>query len=501
MDAADRAALDAAITDFEPLFTAQEAFVALERAVLAASESFVAGFRVFDPQTTLRSAEARALGNTWFDLILAKLNAGVRFEITLTDFDPVIATDDHRRSWSAARQFAALNELSTGARCDCRVALHPARAGIVPRLVLHGKTSQELSDKDTDALTPGLAEAKAAAVAPLVPATHHQKLAVIDDQLLYIGGLDLNDRRYDTRDHARPAQETWYDIQALVKGPVVAAASAHLHSFRAACAGTEAPNPATPGFLRTLSVGRQLPVAHISPKPRVTELEDAHMSAIRRARGLIYFETQFFRHMPLAEAIAEAALANPALACVLVLPAAPEDVAFEGNRREDAQLGAQKQADALGLLSEALQDRLALVSPARPCAAPTRPVGGDMATLHGAPIIYVHAKLSLFGEAEAIVSSANLNGRSLRWDTEAGVHLVRPAFVRQLWQRALTHWMGDLAPDPTGDARAFVTDIRTAAARNAATPPADRRHLLLPYPMDRPRALASPLPMVPDEMV
>ncbi len=44
----------------------------------------------------------------------------------------------------------------------------------------------------------------------------------------------------------------------------------------------------------------------------------------------------------------------------------------------------------------------------------------DRDRLGGAPMIYVHAKVSIFDRSAAIVSSANLNGRSLRWDTEAG---------------------------------------------------------------------------------
>ena len=46
--------------DFEVLITADEAWPAFERAVLAARKHVVAGFRIFDLSTGLRSAEARA---------------------------------------------------------------------------------------------------------------------------------------------------------------------------------------------------------------------------------------------------------------------------------------------------------------------------------------------------------------------------------------------------------------------------------------------------------
>jgi phospholipase D1/2 len=47
----------------------------------------------------------------------------------------------------------------------------------------------------------------------LHPATHHQKLAVFDRRRLYIGGLDLDERRWDTPEHDRPGAETWQDLQ------------------------------------------------------------------------------------------------------------------------------------------------------------------------------------------------------------------------------------------------------------------------------------------------
>lgn len=501
MQVVDTMPSDPVITAFEPLLTGEEGFVAFERAVLSATQSVIASFRIFDPSTRLRSLEAKEVGDTWFDLILAKLDEGIRFDITVADFDPVLATEHHQRSWSSARKLAALNELSRGAALNFDIALHPARVGALPQLAFQVPISTELKTKSADSLTPGLETAKDAFPVPMVPATHHQKMAVIDERLLYIGGLDLNERRYDTLDHARPADETWHDINAMVEGPVVQSVLRHLKDFKAICAGDLEPTAQQPGFLRTLSTARTLPVVHISPKSVITELEEAHLSALSRSPGPLYFETQFFRHLPLAEAMSEAAACNPALTCMMVLPAAPDDVAFDGNRRQDAQLGAQKQMEALDVLREGFGKRLALVSPARPVEAPADPVGGALATLHDAPIIYVHSKVSLFGMTEAIISSANLNGRSLKWDTEAGIHFVQTDHISRLWNRVLTHWFGDLAPDPNQDPLQFVDWINAAAAENMVTKPADRQHLLLPYPVWRDAELAAPLPGIPDEMV
>lgn len=488
----------APITDFQVFFTASEAYPAFERLCLGAQRDMLLSFRVFDLDTRLRDPQALAVGATWFDLLLNRLDAGVDIDVTLTDFDPIIATRDHRDSWASARRLAALAELSRAGRLTFRIALHSARVGWMPRQALRGKVRAELAETEGDPLTPRLNAVDPDADLPLVPASHHQKLAVIDGEHLYIGGLDLNERRYDTRDHDQAMDQTWQDIQAIVRGPVVAAAEAHLRSFLLTCNAQADPPDRAPGFLRTLSSRRSVELVRISPKPILTEIEEAHLDAIARAKGLIYLETQFFRHRPIAKALTKAARRDPSLACILVLPAVPEDVAFDGNTRQDAQLGAQKQKEAIDRLVQGFGERVAIAAPAQL----GRTLDADHpASLHGAPLIYVHSKLSIFGAREAILSSANLNGRSMRWDTEAGLHLTDPAHVAHLWDRVRGHWLGGDAPAWTGDAPAFVAAVRAMLDDNAARPAGQRAQLLLPYDRAWEDRLASPLFGVPDEMV
>src|SRR5690606_16658749 len=66
-----------------------------------------------------------------------------------------------------------------------------------------------------------------------VGSSHHQKVVVIDDEVAFVGGLDLTHGRWDTPEH-RPIQpyrrdahgrlsRPNHDVQALVSGPVAAA--------------------------------------------------------------------------------------------------------------------------------------------------------------------------------------------------------------------------------------------------------------------------------------
>ena len=125
------------LADLRLLMTAEEAFPALERAFLEAEREIWASFRVFDLETKLRSDEARAVGETWFDLVVHVLNKGVSVHVALADFDPILKTKLHTASWKARRAFIGAAEVvGPGADLDVLNATHSARVGLLPRLLL-----------------------------------------------------------------------------------------------------------------------------------------------------------------------------------------------------------------------------------------------------------------------------------------------------------------------------------------------------------------------------
>lgn len=511
---------------FRVLLTAGEGYPAFERLLLDARREVWASFRVFDPQTRLRSPEARRVGKTWADLIAHVLRRGVRVRLAISDFDPAGAPEVHRLTWRSVRLLAAVREMA-GEQADLDVvaALHPARAGLLPRLVswpvmrrklaksaawLNGLTESERARALAE--MPGLAQRLATRadgrlhapwwpIPDFFPATHHQKIAVIDRKRLYVGGLDLNERRYDTRAHDCPGPETWQDVQLILEGPAVAEAQAHLESFIAVTAGRASPRP-TRHLLRTISARRPVNLLHFGPRPVVTEILEAHVELARRSERLIYLETQFLRDVKLARALARAGRENPRLGMIVMLPGAPEDVAFASSGGMDARLGEWLQARCLKILRRAFGGRLFVGAGAQPCtAAPERDGDGPRCTLHGAPLVYIHSKVSIFDTRAAIVSSANLNGRSLRWDTEAGVLLRGPRDVDHLRRRVFSHWLPEGAGDAFFDPARAVGAWRALALENAKRVPEARRGFVLPFDFEATERWGAPLPLVPDEMV
>jgi len=482
------------VTSLEVYITAAEAYPAFEDMFLAARSEIWASFRVFDLSTGLRSPRARAVGRDWFDLFFHTLRRGVDITLTLADFDPIVATRMHRESWAAARKLAGVADLASDApgKLTFRVARHPARVGALPRMAFAGKVKEKLGERDPDELTPGLQDLSS--IPDLSPATHHQKIAVFDREILFIGGLDLNERRFDTPRHDQASAQTWHDVHLRVTGPVVAAAQRHVETFEAVTEGRVRPQPPAEGFVRTLSARRAVEVLHIAPRTLCSEIFAAHVAAIRGADRLIYLETQFFRDRALASALARRGAEVPDLKVILVLPAAPEDVAFEGNDGPDARFGEHLQVDCIDTLRKAFADRLLVCSPVRAARAHAAPA----ARLHGAPIVYVHSKVSVFDTGAAIVSSANLNGRSMNWDTEAGILLRRPEHVEQVRGKVMGHWM----PEPLDEAPAARFDRWSRAVRaNFITPPDGVSHYLLPYDLKRAERVAEDIVGLPDSMV
>jgi phospholipase D1/2 len=508
------------VTSLKVCITAQQAYPEFERLFLAAQSEIVMAFRIFDPWTPLYSDEARAIGETWFDLIAHTLARGVKIDISISDFDPVIRVELHRLTWRCLRALFAAGEVSGRPELlSARSAMHPARVGLLPRLIFWprtvmevAKTARRVNHKLKDKLDRFLFEvpflrgqlsragqkvsARLFPVPMLVPVTHHQKLAVFDERYLYIGGLDLNKRRYDTPEHERAAEQTWHDVQVIVEGPAVADALEHLRSFEDVVANRR-DVPALPHLVRTLSRKRSFELLSLSPKRCLAEINAAHLKAIDRAEKLIYLETQYFRDRRLAARLAQAARDNPDLRLILILPAAPDDVAFEQSSSGDARYGEYLQWRCVRKIRKAFGDRLFIGSPAQ-----HRPSGRmDRSQTHGAPLIYLHAKVSIFDGNSAIVSSANLNGRSLYWDTETGVCLTAPDQISELRRACYDHWL------PKGAEPRFFEDASAQqawadlAAENTRRRPEDRKGFLVPYRETRARVFGRNIPVIPEEMV
>ena len=512
-----------ALPDLQLMLTAREAFPYLEDMFLTARTRISGGFRIFDPETKLVSDAARAVGRTWADLVAHTLARGVHVTLVISDFDPVGAPELHRTTHRSLRQLkAAAEQAGAAGALDAAAHQHPATSGPLFRVLFAPLSRRELAAAverlraqgphlaverlaDMPRLAPLVRQDSAGDLRPrrdalpvLSPCTHHQKIAVADGRRLYIGGLDLDDRRRDSPAHDRAAGETWHDVQIGLTGAVAEQAEAHLDAFRGEVERRRRPAP-RPGLLRTLSGRRRGPGRlRLGPRPLVSEIYRRTLSEVGEARELVYLESQFLRDVRFARALAARGRAAPDLGLICVLPSAPEDVALMHDHSLGQRFGEHLQAKCVAILDRAFGDRATFIAPAQPRGvAPD----GTRAVLWGAPIVYVHAKVTVVDGRAAVVSSANLNGRSHRWDTEAGVALEDPAQVRSLRDRLMRHWLPEGAGGEFYEAATAPGAWRALAEANRERQPREREGFVLPYPKRAPRRFGRPVPFLPQDMM
>ena len=242
---------------------------------------------------------------------------------------------------------------------------------------------------------------------------HHEKLVIVDDELAFVGGIDLTSLagdRYDSNAH--PHKEDgigWHDASSLLRGPIVRDVAAHFALRWEATAGEalELPEDARARRRHDRAVhphrarGR-LPRA---PARRVLDPRDLRPRAAQRARSLIYLENQFLWSPEIVH-ILESKLRNPPsddFRVVVLLP-------HKANNGQDDTRG------MLGRLVAADDGRKNFL------AATIMSRTGE----RSGPL-YVHAKIGIVDDAWLAIGSANLNEHSLFNDTEVDVVTCDPS--------------------------------------------------------------------------
>ena len=267
---------------------------------------------------------------------------------------------------------------------------------------------------------------------------HHEKLVIVDDEIAFVGGIDMTALAGDRYDHnAHPTRAPaigWHDATTRLHGPLVADVAAHFALRWEAIAGEALalPDPPAPAGDVTAQLVRTIPERTYDAVPRGEfSVLESYMRALRSARSLIYLENQFL-WSPEVVAVLEGKLRQPPapdFRVVVLLPAKPN------NGRDDTRgmLGRLIAADAGAgrLLGATIQSRT-----------------GD----RSGPL-YVHAKIAIVDDAWLAVGSANLNEHSLFNDSEVDVVTCDAALARdtrlRLWAEHLERDRDAVSGDPT----------------------------------------------------
>jgi phosphatidylserine/phosphatidylglycerophosphate/cardiolipin synthase-like enzyme len=266
---------------------------------------------------------------------------------------------------------------------------------------------------------------------------HHEKLVIVDDEIAFVGGIDLTSLggdRFDSSDHPLRGRLGWHDAASRLRGPAVGDVAEHFAARWDAVTGERLAVGERPSAVGTheVQVVRTVPekVYDFLPGGDFRILE-SYTRALRSARHLVYLESQFLWSSHLV-AILEQKLRSPPsedFRVIVLLPSKPNN----GADSTRGQLGQLVAADAGN-------ERFLA------CTISSR-TGG----LEGP--LYVHAKVAIVDDRWMTLGSANLNEHSFFNDSEMNVvacdeQLARRTRLR-LWAEHLERPVGELEGEPS----------------------------------------------------
>jgi phospholipase D1/2 len=259
-------------------------------------------------------------------------------------------------------------------------------------------------------------------------ASHHQKIAVIDDEVAFCGGMDIAIGRWDKRQHypknrnridpegnLKPGEKKfgpYHDVQIVVAGPVaIALAELARKRWRAASAVPAVPLrrsdlkslpeawPRIDVDFSNVDVAVALTMPPYKHHRVVRQIERLYLDMIGTAEHFIYMENQFFSRKTIAVALARRLKEKPALQVLLLSCYDPEGVM----EKKSLWYGRVIFKDILE--KSGVADRVVLAYPISHEKRVEKPVR-------------IHSKLMIVDDRYLRVGSSNINNRSMAVDTE-----------------------------------------------------------------------------------
>jgi len=311
---------------------------------------------------------------------------------------------------------------------------------------------------------------------------HHEKTIVVDDQVAFVGGIDLtrfNGDRWDTPQHQARGALGWHDVAMRIAGPAVQDVAKNFAMRWEATTGEKLPAASAPSASGEveLQLVRTVPDGMYQQLPRGEfRILESYLRGLRAAQRLVYLENQYLWSPEILAVLREklARPPTPEFRLVLLLPAKPDNGADDTR----GQLGTLVQADGEG---------------GRLLACTLSTIGGEKDWP-----VYIHAKVGIVDDAWMTIGSANLNEHSLFNDTEMNLvtrdaRLARETRVR-LWAEHLQRPVDEVAGDPVAVIdRLWKPIAHEQAQRRKRGERATHRLSMLPGISRRSRLLLGPL--------
>ena len=301
-----------------------------------------------------------------------------------------------------------------------------------------------------------------------IGACHHQKMIVVDDAIGFCGGGDIGPDRWDTPKHLDDDSrrektrrdnkdfDSRHEVMGLVDGEAARALGALFRDRWERRTGERLepcppvrkprwPGDVPPQFF-DIDVGLSRTSAAWRRYPEVRETEALHVEAIAAAKTCIYMENQYFTAPLIARELARR-LAEPEGPEVVLISTEHAPSYFDRATMDKMRMSFVRTLNAADR-----HGRMRIYSPV---------------TTLGRTII-VHAKLTIIDDVLLRIGSANLNNRSMGFDTEcdmsfeaSGRNAANRTEITRLRNTLLAHWLG-----------CVDGDLQAAIAREGGVGPA-----------------------------
>ena len=286
--------------------------------------------------------------------------------------------------------------------------------------------------------------------------SQHQKIIVVDDELVFSGGMDISTNRWDTRDHPVQSEERQgpdgeypplHDVQMVSSGPVVkdfatlvrwrwerVADSEPIALREEADTGLTAAKPRTwpddfPPEFENVSCALARTIPFMDEVEPAQEVRTMLLDLINQAESFIYIENQFTTRQEIAEALNKRLKACPNLHVILVSSYEPkgkfECEAFWASRIEfKAILEKGIDPKRIRLTYSSIEDMQGRKAYKR-----------------------IHSKVMTVDDKYLVIGSSNLSNRSMTLDTEIDVVLHGNSEHNR---QQILHVRNDLLAEHTG---------------------------------------------------
>ena len=253
--------------------------------------------------------------------------------------------------------------------------------------------------------------------------SHHQKIVVIDDQVAFLGGLDLTIHRWDTRAHlphdprrigpaGRP-YAPFHDVQACVSGPAAQALGALVQDRWRRATGREIP-PAPPVAAPPWPPSARPLLTHVpialsrtegayEGRPGIAEIRALYIDALAQAQRFVYIENQYLTSVA----------AGDALCALLARPDPPEIVIVLPHT-----VPGWLQRHTMGVLRARLLKKLRAADHQHRLYVGYPAIAGL-----GSDCVKIHSKVLIVDDIFVTLGSANINNRSMGLDSECNLSI------------------------------------------------------------------------------